>query len=301
MEKGLRFNKGKNRIELIPSKPIELLGDVYTRGAHKYTIYEGTQNSNGSYEIIFGKDIKLEDAANLKVIYNGADNWRKGLSWTEAIGSVERHIQKFKQGEDLDTELGTYHLANAAWGLFALLEFYGTHPEMDDRNHKYLGDKKVGLDIDGVLADFNGGINDICSHGDPTHWNCPILGKAFAEVKHDPTFWLGLRPMCKPIDIPFEPHCYITSRSIDTAVTKEWLDKNGFPEAPIYSVGIGESKIEVAKKAGIDYFIDDYMKNFVELNKNGICTFLLTRSYNTRYNVGYKRISSFEDFKQRFL
>lgn len=298
MEKGLRYNKGKNRIELIPAKPIQLLGEVYSRGAHKYSIYKRKDGTK-----VLGKDISVEEAANLEMVYSGADNWRNGLVWTEAIGSVERHINAFKSGEDIDKDLGTYHLANAAWGLFSLLEFYGTHPELDDRHHAYLKPKKIGLDIDGVLADFNLAMDELCGGkiGDPHDWNNPILCKKFAEVKHDPEFWLGLKPMVKTIDIPFEPHCYITSRSINTAVTKEWLDKNGFPDAPIYSVGVGESKVEIAKASGIDYFIDDYMKNFVELNKAGICTFLLTRSYNKRYDVGYKRINDFNDFKQRFI
>lgn len=31
----------------------------------------------------------------------------------DTIGSVQRHIESWKKGEDID-ELGTYHLANAA-------------------------------------------------------------------------------------------------------------------------------------------------------------------------------------------
>lgn len=48
-------------------------------------------------------------------------------------------------------------------------------------------------------------------------------------------------------------------------------------------------------------FIDDYYKNFVELNSNGVCTFLMSCSWNSKYNVGYKRIKNFQDFKERFL
>ena len=96
-------------------------------------------------------------------------------------------------------------------------------------------------------------------------------------------------------DINFEPHCYITSRSIPKEWTEEWIDKNGFPTMPVYSVGFGESKVEVAKKSGIDIFVDDRYENFVELNNGGICTYLFDAPHNQRYDVGYKRIKSLKE------
>lgn len=293
-----RYNKGKNRLELIPVKPLELLGDVYTRGAHKYSVYKDPVTGNE----VLGKDIPLEQVHKYELISSGADNWRLGLSWSENIGSVKRHIAAYERGEDYD-ELGTYHLGNAAWGLITGLEMYHTHPELDDRNHKYLQSKKVGLDIDGVLADFishlmevNGTPNHV-----PEHWNDPIVREAFTKFKADPQFWLDIKPLLKHTDIPFEVHCYITARSIPVGITQQWLNTYLFPHAPIYSIGIGESKIEVAKKSGVELFIDDNYDNFVQLNKAGICTFLYDAPYNKKYDVGYKRVKNFADFKERFL
>lgn len=129
-----RYNKGKLRYELLPEKALKDLVDVYTRGAEKYTIY----NEDGS----------IKD--------DGANNWRTGLPWMDMIGSVERHIRSFKQGEDIDPELGTKHLANAAWGLLGILEYYKIAPEFDNRPHDYLSDRKIGLDIDEVLCNWLG-------------------------------------------------------------------------------------------------------------------------------------------------
>jgi uncharacterized HAD superfamily protein len=98
-----------------------------------------------------------------------------------------------------------------------------------------------------------------------------------------------------PSEIPFEPHCYITSRSIPKEWTEEWLAKNGFPSVPVYSIPHGASKVEVAKEAGIDIFVDDRYENFVELNRAGICCFLFEAKHNLRYDVGYKRIKSLKD------
>lgn len=277
----LRYNSNKNRLDLVPTSAIEGIGEVLTYGANKYTVRD----------------------ENNKILIDGANNWRKGLTWSSVLSSMKRHIAAFERGEDIDPESNCYHIDHALTNLAFIKEYYKIRPEFDDRLHVYRLNKRVGLDVDGVLADFNLAMDKLCGGaiGDPHDWNNPILGKKFAEVKEDPNFWLGLEPMVKPQDIPFEATCYITSRSIDTKVTKEWLDKHGFADAPVYSIGSGESKVETAKKANIDYFIDDYSKNFIELNNAGICTFLMDRSYNQRINAGYKRIKDFNDFKQRFL
>ena len=289
---GKRYNKGKTRYALMPDKPLKYIAEVYTRGAHKYSVYEDDEGNK-----ILGKDIPLEEAYKYKIIEDGANNWRKGLPWMEAYDSVERHLRAYKVGEDFDPELATYHLANAGWGILALLEFYETHPELDDRLHRYLEPKKVGLDIDGVLADFVGHLTSVTGHDGhvPQHWNDPIVREQFDIVKGDPQFWLDIPPLMKGSDVPWEVHCYITARSIDPEVTKAWLDKHHFPHAKIYCVGNGESKVDVARKAGMDLFVDDSYDNFVELNRNGICTFLYDAPYNQRYPVGYKRIKTLKE------
>lgn len=266
---GLRYNTGKLRYDLLEPTAIKELVKVFTKGAEKYS----------------------------------DRNWENGMAWTKMIASLKRHLAAFESGEDFDPESELSHMGHVAWNALGLVTFMRTHPELDDRAHHYLKPKKIGLDIDGVLADFNAGINARLGRDghEPCDWQDPQLVKEFGLVKQDPGFWLGLKPLVAPKDIPFEPHAYITSRSIDVDVTKQWLDANGFAHAPIYCIGVGESKVKVAKESGVEYFIDDYYRNFIELNAAGICTFLLTRSYNCRYNVGYKRINDFTDFKERFL
>lgn len=268
-QKGLRYNSGKTRYDLIEPFALEQLANVFTKGSEKYADH----------------------------------NWLKGLKWSGIASSLKRHLAAYENGEDFDKETGLLHVAHVAWNAMALVSHYRYHPDLDDRINIYKYPKKIGLDIDGVLADFNGSINELLGTPEysPVDWNDPLVNKKFSEVKYDKAFWLNLKPLVQPEDIPFEPHCYITSRSIDKDTTKEWLSKNGFPDAPVFSVGSGESKVEVAKSSGVDYFIDDYYKNFVELNSNGVCTFLMSCSWNSKYNVGYKRIKNFQDFKERFL
>lgn len=292
-DKAKRYNTGKLRYGLIPQWPLAAVADVFTRGAHKYTVY---QDESGV--LILGKDIPFEEVASRKltIIDDGADNWRKGQDWMSAMESHDRHIAAYKSGEDMD-ELGTYHLANAVWQGLVLLEYYKTHPELDNRKHKYLTTKKIGLDIDEVCADFVAAIMREFPHikDRPVYWNDHDLGQAFREIQDNQTFWLGIPPKINPLTLPFEPHCYITSRSIDSDVTKEWLRAHGFPERPVYTVGHGVSKVEAAKASGLDIYVDDRYENFVELNAAGICCYLMDAPHNQRYNVGYKRIKSLNE------
>lgn len=261
---GLRFNEGKLRYDLVQADAHEGMVRVLTFGANKY-----------------------------------ADrNWEKGMKWSYVLSSLKRHIAAIERGEDYDKESGLLHADHVACNAHFLSGYYRIYPQGDDRPHKYLKLMKVGLDIDEVIADCVGGLmrwfpEDMITR--PKHWNDPMFGKLFPLVKDNANFWLSLEPKMDPSTLPFEPHCYITSRPCDTAVTKEWLDYHGFPVAPIHTVGLGGSKIEVAKSSGIDVFVDDCYKNFVELNNAGIFTFLMTATHNEKYNVGFRRIQTLHD------
>lgn len=86
---GLRYNEGKNKVELIPPEWPWALGMVLTRGAIKY-----------------------------------ADrNWERGMSWAYMVGSILRHLLKFMCGERYDKESGNHHMAHAAWNCLGLMSY----------------------------------------------------------------------------------------------------------------------------------------------------------------------------------
>ena len=297
-DKARRYLANKNRIELLPDRPLEMIAEVYTKGAHKHSIYEDEEGNK-----IPGKDIPFEDRGKYKIFENGDDNWRKGLSWKNTTGSLLRHIIAYRNGEDIDPELFTYHLANAGWNILTLLEYYHTHPELDDRPHKYLNHKRIGLDIDNVICDWTKAWGEKWGVPQrPAHWSFSYKNKERLTPSPElDEFYSKLPRQVEPVDLPFEPVAYLTARSVDEAVTKAWLEEHGFPCAPVYTVPFGKSKVDVAREAGIEWFIDDSFTNFVELNKAGICCFLYDAPHNQKYNVGYKRIKDFKDFKERFL
>ena len=74
----------KPRYDLIPPHSLKRLANVYTKGALKYS----------------------------------DRNWEKGISFQRCIASALRHIEAFRLGiNDED------HLGQAAWNLFAIMEF----------------------------------------------------------------------------------------------------------------------------------------------------------------------------------
>ncbi len=158
------------------------------------------------------------------------------------------------------------------------------------------------FDIDGILADWTSAWNEMYPEilVQPSSWYLDRkAGKRFKQMKEDGTlndFYLNnVKPLMQPEDLPFEPHCYITSRPVPVEITEEWLDKYHFPAKPVYSLNVCESKIDMAKNSGVEIFIDDSFDNFVELNKAGITTYLYSAPWNQKHDVGHLRLKSLKD------
>ena len=258
---GLRYNDGKPRYDLITPFALEELAKVLTKGAEKYAPH----------------------------------NWQRGLSWSSVLASMQRHIEAFKKGEDYDKETGLLHIGHVLCNAMFLAEYYNIYPQGDDRQVSYLTPKRIGLDIDDVIADT---ITRIMEYKGwtkrPASWNDPRFSEElFSQLAVDKGFWMSIEPLVS--DLPFDPCCYVTSRSIPEEWTKEWLDKHLFPAAPVISTH-GQSKVDVLKKLNVDIFVEDNYHNFVEINQAGIFCYLFSRTHNDQYEVGHRRIRTLHDF-----
>jgi hypothetical protein len=264
-DKGLRFNEGKTRHDLVPPFAQEQYGKVLTFGSQKYN----------------------------------DRNWELGMKWSKVLSSLERHLQAIKRGEDFDPETGLLHSAHIMCNAAFLTEYYKIYPQGDDRPHAYLKPPKIGLDVDEVLCDWVGAWTKKFNLPTPTAWSFDgTISQKFDQMRKNKTldtFYMRLQPKVSPADIPFEPHCYITSRPVDTAVTTAWLKMHGFPVKPVITVTYGHSKVDAAKAAGVEIFVDDSYSNFVQLNNAGICCFLMDAPHNQRYQVGHKRIKTLSE------
>jgi hypothetical protein len=257
--RGLRFNTGKTLYHLIPPYPLEQIAKVFTKGAEKYA----------------------------------PNNWKKGMPWSEVEGSLIRHLEAYRSGEDFDSESGLYHMAHVAVNAIFLIDYYRSNPQFDDRFKSYLQLPKVVLDIDEVVCGWAQGYKqhtgkDIQS----TYWDSRYgFSKELGELAKNKEFWINLPCIRKP---DFVPHAYVSSRSIPVEWTQEWLEKNHLPCRPVHHVPFDASKVEVLKSLGTEYFIDDRFENFREATQAGICTFLMDASHNQHYNVGYRRIKDLQ-------
>lgn len=260
--RGLRFNEGKLRVDLVPTSAIIGIANGLTIGLTKYP----------------------------------ERNWEHGMKWTTVTASLERHFLDFKSGMDYDPDDGVLLIDKVLTNAAFIKEYYSTYLQGDDRPHKYLQPKVRGLDVDDVLGDWLGHWTSKFNSPRPTAWNFDrYIAEKFEFMKKDKDFWLTIPVKTRPEDIPFEPDCYISSRSIPKEWTEEWLDKNGFPVAPVEIVGHGVSKVDAAKKHNVEVFVDDNYKNFVDLNRAGILCYLFDAPHNQRYDVGFKRIKSLKE------
>ena len=94
-QKGMKIE----RFDLIPPVPLRYIATVYGFGSKKY-----------------------DD-----------NNWFKGYPWSWSVGALERHLNAWKAGEDVDPESGLPHLAHAAWHCITLMEFARSQRGADDR------------------------------------------------------------------------------------------------------------------------------------------------------------------------
>lgn len=99
---GMKFDGGKLRYGLVPSIALRQVASVLTLGAEKYE----------------------------------PDNWQNIPDGIERYtDSLLRHIEEFRQGEDVDPDTCLHHLSHAACCLFFMLWFLqqeGRLPDFDD-------------------------------------------------------------------------------------------------------------------------------------------------------------------------
>ena len=79
VEEGVKNDDAKTRWDLVPYDVIEKMAEGYTHGAAKYS----------------------------------PNNWRKGMRWGRMFAALQRHLQAFWRGEDIDKDSGLHHLSLA--------------------------------------------------------------------------------------------------------------------------------------------------------------------------------------------
>jgi len=101
-DKGVKFDEGKERFDLLPPDALFEITKVFTYGQQKY----------------------------------GERNWEKGMLWGRLFAATMRHLWNWWRGEKYDKESGLSHLAHAGANIFFLLHYeqsYTKYKKYDDR------------------------------------------------------------------------------------------------------------------------------------------------------------------------
>lgn len=124
MTQALRYNDNKPQWSLVDFDSLEPLVRVLEYGEHKYSIFEDEFGNK-----IKGSEISKEDAAKLKLISSGRDNWKLGFDNNKLLESLARHLFALMKGEVVDPESGLPHIGH----LMANAMFYSYHNEIKSK------------------------------------------------------------------------------------------------------------------------------------------------------------------------
>jgi len=192
---GIRFNEGKRRYDLVHPWAHEQMVNVLTKGSLKYA----------------------------------ERNWEKGMAWSNVISSLKRHLAAIEAGEDRDLESGELHASHLACNAHFLTAYYKIFPEGDDRPHSYLNEKRIGLDIDDVLAEWVGTFCKLAQIEIPKAWNFGFMrhiGKLIEGGLDYKDVMLNLPVKTKPEDMPKKVACFLAKFSNQPAMVNEFLLTN---------------------------------------------------------------------------
>lgn len=168
---------------------------------------------------------------------------------------------------------------------------------------------RIGSDIDEVLADWWNPYLE--RFGFPKN-DYEITRNCTRKLAKDREFWLNL-PVLRRFE-GFEPELYCTKRSCLKTYSKEWIYNNGFPNKPVYQVLCQFSNKANYIKGRVDLFVDDSIRNFIQMNLSGLPCLLMDHPNNQSwgpigriYSLNYDEIeeayylfkySFFENFKE---
>lgn len=117
MTKGRKERRGKLRYDLMPPRQYEQVVEVLTYGAEKYTVY-------GDCTCSLQNTGHAASCQSHKVKSKGDNNWKFVDDPEDTYyAAAERHLQKYRLGQDVDPDSGIHHIAHAITDLIFLLYF----------------------------------------------------------------------------------------------------------------------------------------------------------------------------------
>jgi len=94
-----KFDTDKIRMELLPPHSLKSIAKIFTFGAKKYDDF----------------------------------NYMKGTKWSRYYGALQRHLNAWYSGEEIDSETGESHLYHAGCCIMILIEIQNANIGEDNR------------------------------------------------------------------------------------------------------------------------------------------------------------------------
>jgi uncharacterized HAD superfamily protein len=182
----------------------------------------------------------------------------------------------------------------------------------------------LGLDIDGVIADFitpflkllemrhGTGPIDPASITDPNFMQHPFLTReaifeCMESASYDPEFWRAMTPLLsseqwekleelgRAHELVFVTHRWVRDTYDIHQVTCEWLRRHGLTKPVVYFTQ--EKKSALIRKLGIELFVDDRHENCEDIATETAAAVLMPhRPYNQAFrHPKVRRIHEFDE------
>jgi hypothetical protein len=184
----------------------------------------------------------------------------------------------------------------------------------------------IGLDIDGVLADFvtpflqllerrvGGGPIDSASITDPNFQRHPsltqeIIYDCMVETSYDPEFWRVLEPlpsrdqwdaldqMAREHEVVFITHRWVRDTYDINQVTCDWLRRHGIGNPVVHFTQ--EKKSQLVKQLNIELFVDDRHENCEDVaTQTNAVVMMPHRPYNQAFD--HPKVQRIHDLNELF-
>ena len=185
---------------------------------------------------------------------------------------------------------------------------------------------RIGMDIDGVLADFvspflqllerrvGGGPIDPASITDPNFQNHPfltpeIIYECMVDASYDPDFWRLLAPLPsqsqwqslnrlnRKHELTFITHRWVRDTYDINRVTCDWLGQHGIDDPVVHFTQVKKSQL--VNQLAIELFVDDRHENCQDVATQTDATVMMPhRPYNCSFD--HPKVQRIRDLNEMF-